>query len=258
VINKRVDWNCERSYYWSVFLWGESQRSKLFTLPSKWLVEIDWQSSTPLNVFQQDGAPAHKARIVKTYLSRKFPNRWIDIGSEIHEFPPRLPDITLFLLMSKTLFMQKNQRPEKTWKTAFEKRAGVLFQLYSAMSDKHSTVVSSVASNKTCLQTFNTIRCVSWLYWLEHSPVLLSLITNLVFTGWIVFFWSYFHWLNRLLILSSLAGLSSDLTFTSWIVFFWFYLYWLDRLLILPSLAGSSSSDLTFTGWIVFFWSYLH
>jgi len=45
--------------------------------------------------FQLDGTPVHKARIVKTYLSRRFPNRWIDIGSEIHEFPPRLPDLTL-------------------------------------------------------------------------------------------------------------------------------------------------------------------
>jgi len=44
--------------------------------------------------FQQDGAPAHKARIVKTYLNRRFTNRWIGIGSEIHEFPPRSPDLT--------------------------------------------------------------------------------------------------------------------------------------------------------------------
>jgi len=45
--------------------------------------------------FQQDGASAHKARIVKTYLSTRFPNRWIGIGSEIHEFPSRSPDLTL-------------------------------------------------------------------------------------------------------------------------------------------------------------------
>jgi len=45
--------------------------------------------------FQQNGAPAHKARIVKSYLSRRFPNQWIGIGSEIQEFPPRSPDLTL-------------------------------------------------------------------------------------------------------------------------------------------------------------------
>jgi len=146
--------------------------------------------------------------------------------------------------MSKTWSMQKNQRPEKTWKTAFEKRAGVLLQLYSAMSYEHSAVIPSVASNKTCLRTFNTIRCVSWLYWLEHSPVLPSLITK-----------SFFHWLDRLLILPSLARSSFDLTFIGWIIFFWSYLhwivfwsylYWLDLFLILPLLVAFFS-DFDFT-----------
>jgi len=45
--------------------------------------------------FQQDKAPAHKARIVKTYLSRRFPNRWIGIGSKIYEFPSRSPELIL-------------------------------------------------------------------------------------------------------------------------------------------------------------------
>lgn len=67
--------------------------------------------------FQQDGAPAHKARIVKTYLSRRFPNQWIGIGSKIHEFPSSSPDLTLldFFLWGyvKDMSMQKNQRPEK-------------------------------------------------------------------------------------------------------------------------------------------------
>jgi len=206
--------------------------------------------------FQQDGAPAHTTRIVKTYLSRRFPNRWIGIGSEIHEFPSRSPDLILLILwissckvMSKTLSMQKNQRPEKTWKTAFEKRAGVL--VYSSCTPQCQTSIppSSRAlhlTKRTCLRTFNTIKCVSWLYWLEHSSVLPSLITKF-----------YLHWLDRLLlILPSLTESSFDLTFTGWIVFFWFYLHWLDHLLILPSLAGSSS-DLVFTGCIFFwFWFY--
>jgi len=45
--------------------------------------------------FQQDGTPAHKARIVKTYLNRRFPNQWIGISSKIHEFPPRSSDLIL-------------------------------------------------------------------------------------------------------------------------------------------------------------------
>jgi len=79
------------SYYWSVFLWGESQRSKLFTFPSKWLIrliETGWQSNSPHNVISTGRSTC--TQIVKTYLSKRFPNRWIDIGSEIHEFPPRL------------------------------------------------------------------------------------------------------------------------------------------------------------------------
>jgi len=112
---------------------------------------------------------------------------------------------------------------------------------------------------RICLRTFNTIRCVC-LDFTDWNIVLSCLhwLQNLAFIGWIVFFWSYLHWLNRFLILPSLAGSSSsDLIFTGWIVF-WYYLHWLDRLLlILPSLA-ESSFDLTFTGWIVFFWSYLH
>jgi len=61
--------------------------------------------------FQLDGAPANKVRIAKTYLSRRFPNRWIGIGSEIHEFPSRSPDLTLldFFLWSyvKIVYAEK-------------------------------------------------------------------------------------------------------------------------------------------------------
>jgi len=129
--------------------------------------------------------------------------------------------------MSKTLSMQKNQRPEKTWKTAFKKRAGVL--LLSCTPQCQTSIPPSSRAlhptKRTCFRTFNTIRCVSWLYWLEHNLVLPSLITK-----------SCLHWLDRLLlILPSLAGSSFDFTFTDWIVF-WSYLHWL----------------------IVFFWSYFH
>lgn len=44
--------------------------------------------------FQQDGAPAHRVRSVKTFLNATYPNRWIGIGSQVHEFPPRSPDLT--------------------------------------------------------------------------------------------------------------------------------------------------------------------
>jgi len=43
--------------------------------------------------FQQDGAPAHNALIVREYLSDRFPRRWIGTHSTV-PWPPRSPDIT--------------------------------------------------------------------------------------------------------------------------------------------------------------------
>lgn len=43
--------------------------------------------------FQQDGAPAHNARIVQEYLSNRFPDRWIGTHSDI-SWPARSPDLT--------------------------------------------------------------------------------------------------------------------------------------------------------------------
>lgn len=44
-------------------------------------------------IFQQDGAPAHFARLVRTYLDIVFPNRWIGRNGPIL-WPPRSPDMT--------------------------------------------------------------------------------------------------------------------------------------------------------------------
>lgn len=44
-------------------------------------------------IFQQDGAPAHYANLVRTYLDIVFPNRWIGRAGPI-EWPPRSPDLT--------------------------------------------------------------------------------------------------------------------------------------------------------------------
>lgn len=44
-------------------------------------------------IFQQDGAPAHYARLVRDYLDIVFPNRWIGrLGPFL--WPPRSPDLT--------------------------------------------------------------------------------------------------------------------------------------------------------------------
>lgn len=44
-------------------------------------------------IFQQDGAPAHYARLVRDYLNIVFPNRWIGRGGPL-PWPPRSPDLT--------------------------------------------------------------------------------------------------------------------------------------------------------------------
>jgi len=45
-------------------------------------------------IFQQDSHPAHTSAVVRTILNHRFTNRWIDIHSELHEWPPRSPDLT--------------------------------------------------------------------------------------------------------------------------------------------------------------------
>lgn len=50
---------------------------------------IDWNDV----YFQQDGAPAHYARLVRDYLDIVFPNRWIGRKGPI-QWPPRSPDLT--------------------------------------------------------------------------------------------------------------------------------------------------------------------
>lgn len=45
-------------------------------------------------VFQQDGAPAHNGRIIRTFLNLHFPGRWIGINGPI-AWPPRSPDLTV-------------------------------------------------------------------------------------------------------------------------------------------------------------------
>ena len=43
--------------------------------------------------FQQDGASAHFALIVRSWLDDRFPNKWIGRGGAV-SWPPRLPDLT--------------------------------------------------------------------------------------------------------------------------------------------------------------------
>ena len=44
--------------------------------------------------FQQDGCPAHTARISGQSLNHMFPNRWIGKYGPVN-YPPRSPDLTV-------------------------------------------------------------------------------------------------------------------------------------------------------------------
>lgn len=71
---------------------GERYLNLLRTQVSEYLDDI------PLNQlqhlwWQQDGAPAHNAAIVRNYLHQEFPNRWIGNGGVV-EWPARSPDLS--------------------------------------------------------------------------------------------------------------------------------------------------------------------
>lgn len=64
---------------------------------------------------QQDGASAHRSRVVTEYLNVRFSNKWIMYRSQIQEWPPRSTILRfLFLLLFifistlKTKFIQKS------------------------------------------------------------------------------------------------------------------------------------------------------
>jgi len=42
---------------------------------------------------QQDGAPPHNSCIVREFLQRQFPEKWIGTNGPLL-WPPRLPDLT--------------------------------------------------------------------------------------------------------------------------------------------------------------------
>ena len=44
-------------------------------------------------MFQQDGAPAHNARVVINYLNQRFGNQWLGTNGPVR-WPARSPDLT--------------------------------------------------------------------------------------------------------------------------------------------------------------------
>lgn len=58
-------------------------------------------------IFQLDGCSVHYSRIVRQWLNEKFPNGWIGRGSELIEWPPRSPDLTILDFYLWGLLTQK-------------------------------------------------------------------------------------------------------------------------------------------------------
>lgn len=67
-------------------------------------------------VFQQDGAPAHFALIVRAFLNERFPGKWIGRGGPFAS-PPRSPDLTcldffLWGMMKDRVYQDRPDNPE--------------------------------------------------------------------------------------------------------------------------------------------------
>lgn len=54
---------------------------------------IEFQTNSNRMFYMHDGAPAHYAQVVRAFLDRKFPNRWIGRRGPI-DWPARSPDLT--------------------------------------------------------------------------------------------------------------------------------------------------------------------
>ncbi|GBM93998.1 hypothetical protein AVEN_219767-1 [Araneus ventricosus] len=76
------------------FFFAESTVTKEVYLNMLPLFAIPQISHIPFNIFwQQDGAPPHWGKIVRSYLNTQFPRRWIGRNGPL-AWPPRSPDLT--------------------------------------------------------------------------------------------------------------------------------------------------------------------
>lgn len=64
--------------------------------------------------FQLDGCSVHNSRIVKEWLNNHFPNHWIGRGSDLIEWPPRSPDLTILDFFLWGILTQKVYRTRPT------------------------------------------------------------------------------------------------------------------------------------------------
>lgn len=87
------------------FVDGNLDGSKYIIMLHNEIVPAMYASALRQNIpwadvyFQQDGAPAHYARLVRQYLDIVFPNRWIGRLGPM-AWPPRSPDLIFFMGIS--------------------------------------------------------------------------------------------------------------------------------------------------------------
>lgn len=109
--NRHLFRTIDRQNRWSINVWGgiiddfvigpyffdgclNGQKFLRFLKRNLWLLLHHLPLSLRQNMWiQLDGAPAHYSVIVRNYLNRKFPEKWIGRGG-FAEWPPRSPDLT--------------------------------------------------------------------------------------------------------------------------------------------------------------------
>lgn len=79
-------------YFYDGTLTGRRYLKFLTDVLPIYMDDIPLESRTNL-FFQQDGAPAHNAIVVREYLQNKFGNRWMGTYGAV-AWPPRSPDLT--------------------------------------------------------------------------------------------------------------------------------------------------------------------
>ena len=86
--------NFDGRYRWSVFFDGTMiAQSYLAMLQEQLLPLLQQQGGVKDLYFQQNGVPAHYAKLVRDWLDANLPNRWIGRRGPF-EWPSRSPDLS--------------------------------------------------------------------------------------------------------------------------------------------------------------------
>lgn len=118
----------------------------------------DFFDEVPLGIrgstyFQQDGCPAHSARIITDFLNERFEDRWIGRYGPIH-WPARSPDFTPldFFLWGEIKRLVYENRPVVNSVEEMEERISTAFRTVTLNRDVVYEAVRSIARRaRLCL-----------------------------------------------------------------------------------------------------------